>query len=77
MSQSLFKRRFASAGGLAVTGYLDTQLVAPNLFNNDAVVHDIHGSTLKLNDGRVLRTTLMVDATGLETRLTAREEYVY
>lgn len=70
--QALLRQRFAAAGGVAITGKLEAERIAPNLFDRH-LVHDSSGSVLTLDNGSTIRTKLVVDASGLESRLTARE----
>mmetsp|Transcript_93243 Transcript_93243/g.179158 ORF Transcript_93243/g.179158 Transcript_93243/m.179158 type:complete len:668 (-) Transcript_93243:9-2012(-) len=51
---------------------LRAKTIAPNLFDGN-LVHDSEGSTLTLQDGTSLRAKLVVDATGFESKLVARE----
>ena len=54
---------------------LKAKAVAPNLFDQN-LVHDASGSSLTLADGTAVRAKLVVDATGFESRLVARESDV-
>lgn len=69
--QSLLRKRFEAAGGQVIPAKLNAKLIAPNMFDG-SVVHDVSGTSLSLSDGSTLRCAVMVDATGLESKLTAR-----
>jgi len=71
--QRLIKDRFRQANGVVIESKLESQLVAPNIFD-DHLVHDSRGSTLTLLDGSRVRSKLVIDATGLESRLVAKED---
>lgn len=51
---------------------LRAKTIAPNLFDRN-LVHDSKGSSLTLEDGTGIRAKLVVDATGFESKLVARE----
>jgi lycopene beta-cyclase len=61
--QRLIKDRFRQANGVVIESKLESQLVAPNIFD-DHLVHDSRGSTLTLLDGSRVRSKLVIDATG-------------
>lgn len=63
----------ASGRCTLITGRLDTSLVASNIFSNDGLLHDAAGSTLKLACGTRVRAKVVVDASGFESKLVARE----
>jgi flavin-dependent dehydrogenase len=50
--------------------------ISPNLFDR-GIVHDKEGTTVELDDGRSLRCKVLVDATGLESKLVAKESPMY
>ena len=75
--QALLRGRFDAAQGLAVEGKLSArQLGSENIFDG-GLVHDSTGSTLQLDDGRVVRCSILIDASGLESRLVAKEKPFY
>jgi len=75
--QSLLRGRFDKANGIPVASKLNAkQLGSENLFDKD-LVHDSTGSTLRLDDGRTLRCKILVDASGLESRLVSKEKPFY
>lgn len=51
---------------------LRARTVAPNLFDSN-LEHDASGSSLALDDGTTVRARTVVDATGFESKLVARE----
>ena len=73
--QALFRKRFEEKGGLAITGKLLSQRIAPNLFDQ-SLAHDKTGSTIVLEDGTTIRCKVLIDSTGFESRLTAKESTV-
>ena len=70
--QSILRTKYAEGGGVSITAKLNSQRIAPNLFNHN-LIHDSTGSSLTLDNGQKIRARIVVDATGLESRLTARE----
>jgi lycopene beta-cyclase len=71
--QALLKDRFISSGGLTVKSKLSASRISDNLFDNN-LVHHSEGSTLTLSDGSVLYCKVLIDATGLESRLIGKED---
>lgn len=75
--QALLRDRFNKANGLPIAASLSAkQIGSENLFDQN-LVHDSAGSTLRLSDGRTLRCSILVDATGLESRLISKEKPYY
>lgn len=75
--QSLLRGRFDNANGLPVSSKLNArQIGSENLFDRD-LVHDSTGSTMKLDDGRTLRCKILIDASGLESRIVSKEKPFY
>lgn len=70
--QALLRSRFEKVGGSSVTGKLQAQCIAPNIFDQN-LHHDKTGSTLTLDNGETLRCKVLVDATGFESRLAVKE----
>ena len=71
--KAALRRKFGDADGVTVlASSLQSTTIAPNLFDEN-LAHDAKGSTLTLADGSVVRAKLLVDATGFESRLVARE----
>jgi len=71
--QALLRQRFKKANGLPVSNILVArQLGSENLFDKN-LVHDCSGSTLVLEDKKTLRCKILIDATGLESRLISKE----
>lgn len=70
--QQLLRDKFSSCGGTMIASKLDAKRISTNLFDN-ALVHDYNGSTLVLDDGSSIRCKLLIDATGLESRLVEKE----
>lgn len=66
------RARFDRAGGVVLPTSLRAKTTAPNLFDRN-VAHDASGSTLTLADGIVVRASLVLDASGFESTLVARE----
>jgi len=72
--QALMRERFNQAKGLPVASSLSaTQIGSENLFDK-CLVHDRNGSVLELDDGRSLRCKVLIDASGLESRLVSKEK---
>lgn len=71
--QALLRERFLSSGGLTVKSKLSASRISNNLFDNN-LVHHSEGSTLTLSDGRVMNCKVLIDATGLESRLIGKED---
>ena len=55
-----------------ISAKLNAKLVASNIFD-DGIVHDSVGSTLTLSTGATVRAKVVLDATGFESKLVARE----
>lgn len=74
--KSLLQGMHVAGGVKLVEGNLYASALAPNLFD-DGLVHDASGSTLRVTSPaggeEVVRARLVVDATGFESKLTARE----
>jgi len=51
---------------------LDVQAIATNIFDGPSLRHDASGSTITLPSGKVIRSKLVVDTSGSESRLTRR-----
>lgn len=71
--QELLRSGFISAGGISVPSKLSARRISDNLFDQ-GLVHDKSGSTLTLDDGRIVRCKILIDASGLESRLIAKED---
>ena len=74
LKAALSKRMgLGEAGGVTVlASSLKAKTIAPNLFDKN-LAHDATGSTLTLADGTSVRASLVVDATGFESKMVARE----
>jgi lycopene beta-cyclase len=71
--QYLLRSRFDDAGGKVIVTKLNSKRIASNLFDKN-LVHDASGSTLTLDDGSNVRCKIIVDASGFESPLVARED---
>ncbi len=66
-------RRLESSGtATVIPASLDATRISSNLFDAN-LVHDARGSSLSLTDGSSVRAKVVIDATGFESRLVARE----
>ena len=74
--QELLRSRFKSNGGLSLATKLSSTRIANNIFDN-GLIHDKDGSSLSLDDGSNIRCKILIDASGLESRLIAKEESQY
>ncbi|KAJ1438571.1 lycopene cyclase protein-domain-containing protein [Ochromonadaceae sp. CCMP2298] len=74
--QALLKERYKKAEGIIIPSKLSATRIAPNLFDKN-LAHDGEGSTLTLEDGSSLRCKVVIDATGLESRLVGKEQPYY
>jgi lycopene beta-cyclase len=74
--QALLKDRYKKANGVIVPSKLSATRIAPNLFDKN-LMHDGEGSILTLENGSTLRAKVVIDATGLESRLVAKEQPFY
>ena len=70
--QKLYRDKFFAASGIQIPSKLSSQRIAPNLFDQ-GLVHDAKGTTLSLDNGSTLRCKVVVDATGLESKLVGKE----
>lgn len=72
--KELLRSRIQDSGNaIILPGRLNARLKAPNLFRDDVLLHDASGSTLQLSTGKEVRAKMVVDATGFESRLVARQ----
>lgn len=82
--QKLLKDRFRAAGGTLIPSKLEITCIAPNIFASSSssgsdksgkskLVHHAEGSELVLEDGTSVSCRVVVDASGLESRLVRRE----
>mmetsp|Transcript_63572 Transcript_63572/g.175318 ORF Transcript_63572/g.175318 Transcript_63572/m.175318 type:complete len:511 (-) Transcript_63572:915-2447(-) len=71
--KELLSNKIATSGRCEViSAKLNAKLVASNIFDN-GIVHDSVGSTLTLSTGATVRAKVVLDATGFESKLVARE----
>ena len=70
--QELLRTKFKKTGGVTIPSNLSAIQISPNIYNK-GIIHDASGSLLSLDDGTTVRTKLIIDATGLESRITRRE----
>ena len=74
--QELLRSRFKANGGLSLPTKLSATRIASNMFDK-GLVHDKDGSSLELDDGSSIRCKVLIDASGLESRLIAKEDSQY
>jgi lycopene beta-cyclase len=69
------KKSLSSNAGYRVmyANHMAKPCVLPNVDPSGTVRHDATGSTVRLDNGEVVRTVLVVDGTGHETKLTVRD----
>jgi len=72
--QGLLRRKFAEAGGLAIASKISAKKLSPNLFDTTALVHHSEGSVITLDNQNRVNAKVVIDATGFESRLVARED---
>ena len=75
--KALLQEKHSASDVKVLHGYVGASVVAPNLFDN-GLVHDASGSTLTVtsSDGDIrVRSRLVVDASGFESKLTTRESF--
>jgi lycopene beta-cyclase len=70
--QALLRNRFAAAGGLPIASKLTSKRISPNLFDKN-LVHTADSSVLTLDNGKTVRCKVLIDASGLESKLVGRE----
>jgi lycopene beta-cyclase len=75
--QALMRDRYLAAGGIGIDAKVPTYRIANNLFQGDSILHASSGSTVSLDNGDKLECKVIVDATGFESRLVARETPFY
>ncbi len=68
------RAKLLASGGAIVQASLRARLAAPNLFEG-GLAHDADGSSLQLSNGDSVRARVVVDATGFESKLVAREDH--
>ena len=74
--QGLLRNRFATAGGLAIPSKISSNRISPNLFDN-GIIHHKDKTILTLDNGQIINSKIVVDATGFESRFIAREDPFY
>ena len=70
--QRLMRERFQRAKGVSIASKLTASRTSLNVFDKD-LVHDGEGSHLTLANGQKVHCKLLIDATGLESRLISKE----
>ncbi|KAL1499486.1 hypothetical protein AB1Y20_011689 [Prymnesium parvum] len=70
--KAALRRRIDEAGVTMAKATLQARRIAPNLFDAN-LVHDASGSLLTLSNGKSVRASVVVDATGFESKMVARE----
>lgn len=70
--QKLIKDKYRNANGLIIESKLNAKLISPNIFDGN-IIHDSKGSYLTLDNGEIIRSKIIIDATGLESRLVQKE----
>jgi lycopene beta-cyclase len=71
--QELLRQRYLDAGGLTLPSKLLSSRMSQNIFDKD-LVHTANASLLVLENGQSVRCRVLIDASGLESRLVAKEE---
>eukprot|EP01038_Epipyxis_sp_PR26KG_P007227 gene7227-9858_t len=70
--QQLMRDRFKQNGGLAINSAVNAKLISNNIFD-EGIVHNANGSIIRLQNGKLLKCKTIIDASGFETRLVAKE----
>jgi lycopene beta-cyclase len=70
--QSVLRDKYSEAGGMILAGKLAAQCTNTNLYS-EGLVHTHSGSKLTLQDGTMVDCKVVVDATGLDSKLTSKE----
>jgi lycopene beta-cyclase len=73
--QALLRERFVKAGGVSVPSKLSSTRIAPNLFDQN-LMHNAEGSVLTLDNGDTVKCKLLIDASGLESKLVGKQDPV-
>lgn len=71
--QKLFRSRFLAADGQIVASKVNARQISHNIFDQ-GISHHGKGTTLSLENNDVIESRVVIDATGFETQLTAKEE---
>ena len=74
--EELLRRKFVEAGGILKPSKLSSTRISPNLFDKN-IIHTAKGSILTLDDGTVVNCKVLVDSTGSESRIVAKETPSY
>lgn len=74
--QRLLRSKYTSADGLALNTKLSATRISNNLFDKN-LLHTSDGSILSLDNGKKLKCKVLIDASGLESKLVAREDPMY
>jgi flavin-dependent dehydrogenase len=76
--RDLYLSRFkASGNGVTIPSKLTTRCIGPNLFESEKIHHADTHTLLTLDNGDVVKCKVVIDATGPESSLVAREDPVY
>lgn len=70
--QDLMRGKYLDKGGLTIASKLMATRLGANLFDRD-LVHTADGSELTLDNGQLVKCRVLIDASGLESRLVAKE----
>eukprot|EP01039_Chlorochromonas_danica_P008159 gene8159-9001_t len=70
--QSLLRDRYEAAKGRVIASKLTSKSISMNLFNQN-LVHSVMGSKIQLDNGDEVNCKVLVDTSGLESRLTIKE----
>jgi lycopene beta-cyclase len=70
--QKLYRDRFKAASGLTIASKLSANRISSNLFDK-GLVHDCHGSSVVLDNGDQIKCKVLIDSTGLESKLIEKE----
>eukprot|EP00929_Paragymnodinium_shiwhaense_P119911 TRINITY_DN91824_c0_g1_i1.p1 TRINITY_DN91824_c0_g1~~TRINITY_DN91824_c0_g1_i1.p1 ORF type:complete len:633 (-),score=119.20 TRINITY_DN91824_c0_g1_i1:18-1916(-) len=73
VDRTTLKAQLQSSGVTVIKEAVDAQVLSNNIYSGGGIMHDSSGSTVTLKSGKTLRTKLIVDATGFESRLTMRK----
>ncbi len=71
--QKLFRSRFLAADGQILASKVNARQISHNIFDQ-GISHHGKGTTLSLENNDVIESRVVIDATGFETQLTAKEE---
>jgi lycopene beta-cyclase len=74
--QSLLRSKFFKANGISIPSKLSSTRINTNIFDKN-LAHTENGSILTLDNGDVVKCKVLIDTSGLESKLVCKEDPMY